>query len=84
MKLPNSSEKKTKVNDLNYLKPMDKKTTASVSSSVKVSSSSSPSIFTSPLSLASNYDKSVANTLSTQSSSDSISGSSLPSSSILR
>jgi hypothetical protein len=84
MKLPNSSEKKTKVNDINYLKPMDKKTTASVSSSVKVSSSSSPSIFTSPLSLASNYDKSVANTLSTQSSSDSISGSSLPSSSILR
>jgi hypothetical protein len=83
MKLPNSSEKKTKVNDINYLKPMDKKTTASVSSSVKVSSSSSPSIFTSPLSLASNYDKSVANTLSTQSSSDSISGSSLPSSSIL-
>ena len=83
MKLPNNSEKKTKVNDLNYLKPMDKKTTTSASSGVKVSSSS-PSIFTSPLSLASNYDKSVANTLSTQSSSDSLSGSSLPSSSILR
>ncbi|XP_063919473.1 bromodomain adjacent to zinc finger domain protein 2B-like isoform X4 [Zophobas morio] len=82
MKLPNNSEKKTKVNDLNYLKPMDKKTTTSASSGVKVSSSS-PSIFTSPLSLASNYDKSVANTLSTQSSSDSLSGSSLPSSSIL-
>ncbi|RZC05013.1 bromodomain adjacent to zinc finger domain protein 2B, partial [Asbolus verrucosus] len=83
MKLPNSSEKKTKVNDINYLKPMDKKTTTSASSGVKVSQTSSPSIFTSPLSLASNYDKSVANTLSTQSSSDSISGSSLPSSSIL-
>ncbi|XP_044265111.1 bromodomain adjacent to zinc finger domain protein 2B-like isoform X8 [Tribolium madens] len=65
MKLP--SDKKAKVNDLNYLKPMDKKT--SVSSSAKVTTSS-PSIFTSPLSLASNFDKS-ANTISTQSSSDS-------------
>ncbi|XP_015837092.1 bromodomain adjacent to zinc finger domain protein 2B isoform X4 [Tribolium castaneum] len=75
MKLP--SDKKAKVNDLNYLKPMDKKT--SVSSSARVTTSS-PSIFTSPLSLASNFDKS-ANTISTQSSSDSISGA--PTTSIL-
>lgn len=71
------SDKKPKVNDLNYLKPMDKKT--SVSSSARVTTSS-PSIFTSPLSLASSL--SATNTQCTQSASDSISGT--PATSILR
>lgn len=77
----NSDKLKSKSNELNYhLKSMDKK--AATSSGVKVSSQqSSPSIFTSPLSLASNYDKSSANTISTHSASDSAS---LTSSSVLR
>lgn len=60
MKLPstNSSGDKhrQKVNDLNYLNKLDKPKCTGVSSSAKVSCPS-PSIFTSPLSLASNSDK---------------------------
>lgn len=75
-------------NELNYSKSMDKiktlpTTTATASASVKVSS---PSIFTSPLSLVSNFEKSVSSTLCSQNnSSDGVGNAAIsPTSSILR
>ncbi|KAJ8966314.1 hypothetical protein NQ314_003579 [Rhamnusium bicolor] len=88
MKLPstNSSSDKhrQKVNDLNYLNKLDKPKSTGVSSSSAKVSSPSPSIFTSPLTLASNSDKSgVSTTNSSQNSVNSSNIASLPSS-ILR
>ncbi|KAJ8924293.1 hypothetical protein NQ315_007086 [Exocentrus adspersus] len=80
MKLPGGDKHRQKVNDLNYLNKLDKPKCTSVSSSVKVSSPS-PSIFTSPLSLASNQEKGGG--ISTNSSHNSVNSSniaSLPSS----
>ncbi|XP_018573491.1 bromodomain adjacent to zinc finger domain protein 2B isoform X3 [Anoplophora glabripennis] len=89
MKLPStnsSSEKhRQKVNDLNYLNKLDRPKCTSVSSSSAKVSSPSPSIFTSPLSLASNPDKGsgVSTSNSSHNSVNSSNIASLPSS-ILR
>lgn len=75
-------KKSSKMSDLSYLKSLEKIKSSGASCSVKSSSQQSGSIFTSPLSLASNSDKSNVSTHTTQSSVNS-SVASLPSS-ILR
>ncbi|CAH0551752.1 unnamed protein product [Brassicogethes aeneus] len=67
MKLPGSNgdrSKSSKRDDMGYLKHMDKPKVSSASTGVKVSSQPAPSIFTSPLTLASNPEKASANNTS--------------------
>ncbi|XP_049817838.1 bromodomain adjacent to zinc finger domain protein 2B isoform X4 [Aethina tumida] len=85
MKLPSSNasgdrKQSSKNSDLSYMKHLDKPKSSSASSGVKVSSQPAPSIFTSPLTLASNSDKNSPNSNSTQNSVNSSSIASLPSS----
>lgn len=78
---PNDNKSSGKTNDLGYAK--DKTKSSSCTSSVKSGSQSVSSIFTSPLSLASNADKVSASASTTQSTVN-CSVAALPSSSILR